>query len=231
MTDEPTREQVEAALKRAEAATPGPWFFNSYSTVQAKVLCEAYRQLAKEWAAAGRPSAERGSPWFERFYDAEPEVCHVPAHHGDTSVRARHRDAEFIAAARTDVPTLARSWLALDEERARTRNTNRSLNRRCQEAEAARGRLAAERDAAHKALRSLACWLGVGGYNAPTVDAAVFERKIRAGVDDLIRVETERVRGPKVSDSEEMALLRRVCKDLETEVATLRAGAPRGQQP
>jgi len=35
---------------------------------------------------------------------------------------------------------------------------------------------------AEEALRSLACWLGVGGYNAPTVDAKVFETKIREGV-------------------------------------------------
>lgn len=35
---------------------------------------------------------------------------------------------------------------------------------------------------AEMALRSLAAWLGVGGYNAPTVDAKVFEAKIRDGV-------------------------------------------------
>lgn len=36
--------------------------------------------------------------------------------------------------------------------------------------------------AAESALRSLASWLGVGGYNAIEVDARVFERKIRDGV-------------------------------------------------
>jgi hypothetical protein len=35
---------------------------------------------------------------------------------------------------------------------------------------------------AEEALRSLACSLGVGGYNAPTVDAKVFEEKIRDGM-------------------------------------------------
>lgn len=70
-------------------------------------------------------------------------------------------------------------------------------------------------EAAEDALRSLACWLGVGGYNPPTVDAATFERKIRAGVDDLIRVETARARGPQISDSEETALLRRVNKEFQ----------------
>ena len=36
-------------------------------------------------------------------------------------------------------------------------------------------------------LRSLACTLGAGGYNALTVDPAVFEQKIRWGIDQLTR--------------------------------------------
>jgi hypothetical protein len=39
---------------------------------------------------------------------------------------------------------------------------------------------------AEEALRSLASWLGVGGYNAPTVDAKVFEQKIRDGVTTFL---------------------------------------------
>jgi hypothetical protein len=42
-----------------------------------------------------------------------------------------------------------------------------------------------EESPAEDALRALACWLGVGGYNAPTVDAEVFKRKIMAGVSML----------------------------------------------
>ncbi len=38
---------------------------------------------------------------------------------------------------------------------------------------------------AEEVLRKLACWLGVGGYNAPTVDADLFHRKIVAGIEDL----------------------------------------------
>jgi hypothetical protein len=34
-------------------------------------------------------------------------------------------------------------------------------------------------------LRSIASSLGVGGYNAPAVDAKVFEDKIRSGIDLL----------------------------------------------
>lgn len=54
-----------------------------------------------------------------------------------------------------------------------------------------------ERDAAHDALRSLACYLGVGGYNADTVDAAVFEKKIRDGIDmqvDMLQRERDELR-------------------------------------
>jgi len=72
-------------------------------------------------------------------------------------------------------------------------------------------------DAAHEVLRSLACWLSVGGYNADTVDAAVFERKIRAGVDALVAVEVNRAQGPRLSDTEEMALLRRTNAELTGE--------------
>jgi hypothetical protein len=38
------------------------------------------------------------------------------------------------------------------------------------------------------ALRSLAYWLGAGGYNATAVDAKVFEEKIRWGVEHLLGV-------------------------------------------
>lgn len=39
---------------------------------------------------------------------------------------------------------------------------------------------------AEMVLRKLACWLGVGGYNAPTVDADLFHRKIVGGINMLI---------------------------------------------
>lgn len=62
--------------------------------------------------------------------------------------------------------------------------------------------LDAERSVRHKlsedlqkcedVLRSLASWLGAGGYNADRVDPAVFEQKIRDGVDMLLT----QVKGP-----------------------------------
>jgi hypothetical protein len=38
---------------------------------------------------------------------------------------------------------------------------------------------------AEMVLRKLACWLGVGGYNAPKVDADVFHRKIVWAIENL----------------------------------------------
>jgi hypothetical protein len=43
----------------------------------------------------------------------------------------------------------------------------------------------ADEHPAEEALRALACWMGVGGYNAPTVDAEAFKRKIMEGVSML----------------------------------------------
>ncbi len=45
----------------------------------------------------------------------------------------------------------------------------------------------ADEHPAESVLRKLACWLGVGGYNAPTVDAEVFHRKIVDGIEYLVR--------------------------------------------
>ena len=49
---------------------------------------------------------------------------------------------------------------------------------------------AADETPAEQVLRKLACWLGVGGYNAPKVDAEVFHRKIVDGVEMLLKSAT-----------------------------------------
>lgn len=80
-----------------------------------------------------------------------------------------------------------------------------------------------ELDAAHDVLRSLASFVGNGGYNAPTVDAAIFEAKIRDGIETVIRVEKQRARTePRVSDSEMTQLLRRTSLELEAELRALK---------
>lgn len=40
---------------------------------------------------------------------------------------------------------------------------------------------------AEQVLRKLACWLGVGGYNAEAVDAKVFHEKIVWGIQNLMQ--------------------------------------------
>lgn len=52
---------------------------------------------------------------------------------------------------------------------------------------------------AEEVLRKLACWLGVGGYNAPTVDADVFHRKIVDGVESLLAVAARQPSAPEPS--------------------------------
>lgn len=83
-------------------------------------------------------------------------------------------------------------------------------------------KLQGELAASHGVLRSLACWLSVGGYNAEIVDPKLFEKKIREGIDTLVKVETERALGPKISDSEKVSLLHRTIDELQAELAALR---------
>lgn len=52
--------------------------------------------------------------------------------------------------------------------------------------------MTARAEAAEDALRSLASYVGNGGYNAPTVDAKEFRLKIVDGIDTLVSVETKR---------------------------------------
>jgi len=47
-------------------------------------------------------------------------------------------------------------------------------------------------DSCEDALRALAIYLGVGGYNAPTVDGVAFAEKIRWGIDHILSVEQQR---------------------------------------
>jgi hypothetical protein len=49
-----------------------------------------------------------------------------------------------------------------------------------------------QHEALETVLRSLASYVGNGGFNAESVDPAIFEEKIRDGIDRLTRVEGER---------------------------------------
>jgi len=50
---------------------------------------------------------------------------------------------------------------------------------------------------AEQVLRKLACWLGVGGYNAAAVDAKVFHDKIVWGVQNLMQDKRSARRTPR----------------------------------
>jgi hypothetical protein len=54
--------------------------------------------------------------------------------------------------------------------------------------------------ACENVLRSLASYLGCGGYNAPEVDAAVFEEKIRYGIDSFATPPAEKQAAPSGED-------------------------------
>lgn len=54
---------------------------------------------------------------------------------------------------------------------------------------------------AEMALRSIASWLGVGGFNAPTVDAKAFEQKIYEGVEIAIKSHYVAAEEPALPDA------------------------------
>jgi hypothetical protein len=67
-----------------------------------------------------------------------------------------------------------------------------------------------EESPAELALRSLASWLGAGGYNAPTVDAKAFEEKIRWGVEEVRRAAAPAVAVEPTQAQAALALLKRI---------------------
>jgi hypothetical protein len=94
---------------RLDAATPGPWGWNSYNGVYSGPLIQADARLEAEHEAAGAPWDEDGEPsgeWRSRFADVAPRVCSVPPSYGDTATGRHAADAQFIAHARADIPWL-----------------------------------------------------------------------------------------------------------------------------
>jgi hypothetical protein len=115
--------------KRASEATEGPWFYNSYSMVFSSPKMPPYDSWhpedeghTLERAGKCEPCGEWREPlcypdgsvhwtWprghgckhFEQDYDMSPEVAGVPSHHGDTAVRSRKADAEYIATMHPEV--------------------------------------------------------------------------------------------------------------------------------
>lgn len=113
-----TDEQLREIRGRADAATPGPWGYNSYSRVDAGAFIANYDNPdAPDYPDGSRPGSQPGHKFFDEVdnawlaqrhaaYEADPEVASVPAEYGDTATGRHANDAEFIAYARTDVPRL-----------------------------------------------------------------------------------------------------------------------------
>lgn len=126
-----TNDDVQKILERTEAASPEPWFWNSYSLIASGPLVSADED------GIGYPEDVRpGPPWFNmpggeadadwmrrkaQAYEEDSTVAWVPAHYGDTATGRHAKDAVFIEAARTDVPNLAHSLLDARAEVERLR--------------------------------------------------------------------------------------------------------------
>lgn len=80
-------DQLEALWK---AATPGPWFYNTYSTVFSAPLTAALEDEAVE------------------TYETDPAVCRVPAKYGDTAPLGTRQcaDARLIVALVNALPEI-----------------------------------------------------------------------------------------------------------------------------
>lgn len=105
---------IKARQELAQAATPGPWFYNSYGAVFSGPLAQGYDAWAGPLFDAGHTLERSGEcvacgdrkdePYghgcrhFTEDYDRDPLVAGVPAHHGDTAIRRRQKDAQFIEA-------------------------------------------------------------------------------------------------------------------------------------
>jgi hypothetical protein len=118
---------LEAITARAEKATEGPWFFTGYCAVQSTAGVQRHEdfwtdeRLEDEHTYEHRVGqvcigcGERRNAWGEQVWDcalageaddAEPTIATLKPSYGDTATGQRVLDAEFIAAARTDVPEL-----------------------------------------------------------------------------------------------------------------------------
>lgn len=123
------RKAATLLRERAEAATPGPWDYNSYNAVSARRAegtttdddwegqqIEAGHTLM---CHGGSPCPigdcigyEFGCRLGPEAYDRDRLVCSVPAHAGDTAVRRHKADAELIEAMHPGVALALAGWLA-----------------------------------------------------------------------------------------------------------------------
>lgn len=116
---------VQQRMQLAETASPGPWFGNSYSAVFSGPLNRTYDAWVEPLVRIGHeleryghcepcgdwkpshlapsPSLGHGCRYFDEEYERDPNVLHVPSHHGDTSTGRHRADCDFIEANGPDV--------------------------------------------------------------------------------------------------------------------------------
>ena len=116
-----TAAEIDEIERREQAATPGEWFWNSYSRVESAPMClRNINEVELPHEEAGSPWAEDGNypePWKSLDKELNPTVCWVPPNHGDTATGRHKADAILIAHARQDIPALI-ATVRHDRERA-----------------------------------------------------------------------------------------------------------------
>lgn len=141
-------EELTAAADKLEAiiaeASPGPWGYNSYSWVGSAPKMLAYEHWeygeghTLERAGKCEPCGDWRDPidclpnwtWprghgcklFDVDYDMDPEVISVRSHHGDTAIRSRKADAEYIEAMNPLVGKALADWLREQSSAAAVRD-------------------------------------------------------------------------------------------------------------
>jgi hypothetical protein len=121
---EPAQE-LRAAAQRlrtlAEAATPGPWTYNSYNGIFSvprvrewdpwlDTVDESHSEARRGECKACEKTAG-GCDLAGEFYRRNPYVSGVPAEYGDTATGQHAADAELIAAMHPDVVLALADWL------------------------------------------------------------------------------------------------------------------------
>ena len=105
-----TAAEIDEIERREQAASPGEWFWNSYSRVESAPMClRNINEVELPHEEAGSPWAEDGNypePWKSLDKELNPTVCWVPPNHGDTATGRHKADAILIAHARQDIPAL-----------------------------------------------------------------------------------------------------------------------------
>ena len=97
--------RISGIKAREKAATPGPWFWNSYCDIFSKPLSDAM-EASERGLTDEQLDALDALPRTKQL-EIEPTVCSVPNANGDATRGKRQvADSIFIEHAREDIPYL-----------------------------------------------------------------------------------------------------------------------------